>query len=217
MEERRTGRAGMAAWAETEARHSFTVALRHTPNLACTEWYLVISQDVDTEMRRGTKIKTKTQKQCDAAPRPRPISILHKHTTRRLNHHRHTEEPQTKANEKKKENIIVSAREEGGREVERRTERGRDEVGRSRRTHTGSTCRRYAYIHIYICVYIYIYRSLNPPNRPLVVYSPPPPPPRIELFGGVRLGVWGVVLVVCACVCRCRGCCSLSVCVCVTC
>ena len=157
MEERRTGRAGMAAWAETEARHSFTVALRHTPNLACTEWYLVISQDVDTEMRRGTKIKTKTQKQCDAAPRPRPISILHKHTTRRLNHHRHTEEPQTKANEKKKENIIVSAREEGGREVERRTERGRDEVGRSRRTHTGSTCRRYAYIHICICVYIYIY------------------------------------------------------------
>jgi len=33
--------------------------------------------------------------------------------------------------------------------------------------------------------------------------------------GGVRLGVWGVVLVVC--VCRCRGCCSLSVWVCVTC
>jgi len=33
--------------------------------------------------------------------------------------------------------------------------------------------------------------------------------------GGVRLGFWGVVLVVC--VCRCRGCCSLSVCVCVTC
>ena len=30
---------------------------------------------------------------------------------------------------------------------------------------------------------------------------------------GVRLGGWGVVLVVC--VCRCRGCCSLSVCVCV--
>jgi len=30
--------------------------------------------------------------------------------------------------------------------------------------------------------------------------------------GGVRLGVWGVVLVVC--VCRCRGWCSLSVCVC---
>jgi len=31
--------------------------------------------------------------------------------------------------------------------------------------------------------------------------------------GRVRLGVWGVVLVVC--VCRCRECCSLSVCVCV--
>jgi len=31
--------------------------------------------------------------------------------------------------------------------------------------------------------------------------------------GGVRLGVGGVVLVVC--VCRCRGCCSLLVCVCV--
>ena len=31
--------------------------------------------------------------------------------------------------------------------------------------------------------------------------------------GGVRLGVWGVVLVVCEC--GCRGCCSLSVCVCV--
>jgi len=30
--------------------------------------------------------------------------------------------------------------------------------------------------------------------------------------GGVRLGIWGVVLVVC--VRRCRGCCSLSVCVC---
>jgi len=31
------------------------------------------------------------------------------------------------------------------------------------------------------------------------------------LVGGVRLGAWGVVLVVC--VFRCRGCCSLSVCV----
>jgi len=32
---------------------------------------------------------------------------------------------------------------------------------------------------------------------------------------GVRIGVWGVVLVVYVCVCRCRGCYSLSVCVCV--
>jgi len=41
---------------------------------------------------------------------------------------------------------------------------------------------------------------------------------RCSMFvGGVRLGIWGVVLVVCVCVCRCRcrGCCSLSVCVCV--
>jgi len=37
---------------------------------------------------------------------------------------------------------------------------------------------------------------------------------RCSVFvGGVRLGVWGVVLAVC--VCRCRGWCSLSVCVCV--
>jgi len=37
---------------------------------------------------------------------------------------------------------------------------------------------------------------------------------RCSVFmGGVRLGVLGVVLIVCAC--RCRGCCSLSVCVCV--
>jgi len=38
---------------------------------------------------------------------------------------------------------------------------------------------------------------------------------RCEVFvGGVRLGVWGVVLFVCACV-SVSGCCSLSVCVCV--
>ena len=37
---------------------------------------------------------------------------------------------------------------------------------------------------------------------------------RCEVFvAGVRLGVWGAVLVICVC----RGCCSLSVCVCVTC
>jgi len=36
---------------------------------------------------------------------------------------------------------------------------------------------------------------------------------RCSVFvGGVRLGVWGIVVV--ACVCRCRGCCSLSMCVC---
>jgi len=56
---------------------------------------------------------------------------------------------------------------------------------------------------------------LTQETDPYLIWNAAAPPLLLpSLFvGGVHLGVWGVVLVVC--VCRCRGCCSLSVCVCV--
>ena len=57
------------------------------------------------------------------------------------------------------------------------------------------------YVYIYICTQLLLYVLIRPH---MTSYTP-----------GVRLGVWGVIIVVCVCVYRCRGCCSLSVCVCV--